>query len=116
MIRIAVLSLSLLTVMSGAAVAPAVADIIAYFPDASPLLGKMVLTTPALTIIPVALITGIMSRRVSQKADSIRRHIVLYSRWHRRGYISFYSVFTFDESSTRNRGWHSYAAFNRHYC
>jgi MFS family permease len=67
MIRIAVLSLSLLTVMSGAAVAPAVADIIAYFPDASPLLGKMVLTTPALTIIPVALITGIMSRRVSQK-------------------------------------------------
>ncbi len=44
MIRIAVLSLSLLTVMSGAAVAPAVADIIAYFPDASPLLGKMVLT------------------------------------------------------------------------
>ena len=67
MIRIAVLSLSLLTVMSGAAVAPALADIIAYFPDASPLLGKMVLTTPALTIIPVALITGIMSRRVSQK-------------------------------------------------
>lgn len=67
MIRIAVLSLSLLTVMSGAAVAPAVADIIAYFPDASPLLGKMVLTTPALTIIPVALITGIMSRRVSRK-------------------------------------------------
>ena len=67
MIRIAVLSLSLLTVMSGAAVAPAVADIIAYFPDASPLIGKMVLTTPALTIIPVALITGIMSRRVSQK-------------------------------------------------
>jgi MFS family permease len=67
MIRITVLSLSLLTVMSGAAVAPAVANIIAYFPDASPFLGKMVLTTPALTIIPVALVTGIMSRRVSRK-------------------------------------------------
>ncbi len=67
MIRIAVLSLSLLTVMSGAAVAPAVADIIAYFSDASPLLGKMVLTTPALTIIPVALLTGLMSRRVARK-------------------------------------------------
>ncbi len=67
MIRIAVLSLSLLTVMSGAAVAPAVADIIAHFSDASPLLGKMVLTTPALTIIPVALLTGLMSRRVSRK-------------------------------------------------
>ena len=56
MIRFTVLSLSLLTVMSGAAVAPAVADIMAYFPDASELLGKMVLTTPALTIIPVALL------------------------------------------------------------
>jgi hypothetical protein len=56
MIRIAVLSLSLLTVMSGAAVAPAVPDIIIHFSEASPLLGKMVLTTPALTIIPVALL------------------------------------------------------------
>ena len=67
MIRITVLSLSLLTVMSGAAVAPAVADIIAYFPDASELLGKMVLTTPALTIIPVALLTGILSSRIAGK-------------------------------------------------
>jgi MFS family permease len=67
MIRIAVLSLSLLTVMSGAAVAPAVADIIANFPDASPILGKMVLTTPALSIIPVALLTGMFSSRVPRK-------------------------------------------------
>lgn len=67
MIRIAVLSLSLLTVMSGAAVAPAVADIIAHFPNASALLGKMVLTTPALSIIPVALITGMLSSRVPRK-------------------------------------------------
>lgn len=67
MIRFTVLSLSLLTVMSGAAVAPAVADIMAYFPDASELLGKMVLTTPALTIIPVALLTGILSGRIARK-------------------------------------------------
>ncbi|MFV0436432.1 MAG: MFS transporter [Desulfopila sp.] len=67
MTRLAVLSLSLLTVMSGAAVAPAVAEIIASFPDASALLGRMVLTTPSLTIIPVALLTGIASRRVARK-------------------------------------------------
>lgn len=67
MTRITVLSLSLLTVMSGAAVAPAVADIIVYFPDASELLGKMVLTTPALTTIPVALLTGILSSRIARK-------------------------------------------------
>ncbi|WP_432735119.1 MFS transporter [Maridesulfovibrio sp. FT414] len=68
MIRIAILSLSMLTVMSGAAVAPAVADIIAYFPNASDMLGKMVLTTPALTIIPMALITGLLSSRVARKS------------------------------------------------
>ncbi|MDD4649017.1 MAG: MFS transporter [Desulfoplanes sp.] len=67
MLRIAVLSLSLLTVMSGAAVAPALADILAFFPDASAMLGKMVLTTPALSIIPVALLTGMVSTRVPRK-------------------------------------------------
>ncbi|WP_027179977.1 MFS transporter [Maridesulfovibrio bastinii] len=67
MIRLAILSISLLTVMSGAAVAPAVADIIAYFPNSSDMLGKMVLTTPALTIIPVALVTGLLSSRISRK-------------------------------------------------
>jgi len=67
MIRLAVLSLSLLTVMSGAAVAPAVADIVAFFPDSSNMLGKMVLTTPALTIIPMALITGLLSSRIARK-------------------------------------------------
>jgi MFS family permease len=67
MIRLAILSLSLLTVMSGAAVAPAVADIVAYFPNSSNMLGKMVLTTPALTIIPMALITGMLSSRIARK-------------------------------------------------
>jgi len=67
MIRLAILSLSLLTVMSGAAVAPAVADIVAYFPNSSDMLGKMVLTTPALTIMPMALITGLLSGRIARK-------------------------------------------------
>ena len=67
MIKIAILSISLLTVMSGAAVAPAVAAIIAAFPDSSTLLGKMVLTTPALTIIPISLLTGVLNSHVSRK-------------------------------------------------
>ncbi|WP_022664505.1 MFS transporter [Desulfospira joergensenii] len=67
MIQLAVLSLSLLTVMSGAAVAPALAEIIAFFPNSPALLGKMILTTPALTIIPVSLLTGFLSSRVSRK-------------------------------------------------
>ena len=35
MIKLTILSISLLTVMSGAAVAPAIADILAAFPDSS---------------------------------------------------------------------------------
>lgn len=67
MIKIAILSISLLTVMSGAAIAPAIAEIIKVFPGSSPLLGKMVLTTPALTIIPVSLLTGVLNTRVSRR-------------------------------------------------
>lgn len=75
--KIAVLSISLLTVMSGAAVAPALADIIAAFPDSPVTLGKMVLTTPALTIIPMALLTGVISRRFSRK-KIIYAGLILY--------------------------------------
>lgn len=67
MIKTAILSLSLLTVMSGAAVAPALADIIAAFPGTPETAGKMVLTVPALTIIPTALLTGYLSRFFSRK-------------------------------------------------
>jgi len=65
--KISILSLSLLTVMSGAAVAPAVADIVRAFPDSPKILGKMVLATPALAIIPVSLLTGYLSNKISRK-------------------------------------------------
>jgi MFS family permease len=67
MIKLTILSISLLTVMSGAAVAPAVADILAAFPDSSDTLGKLVLTTPALAIMPMSLMTGYLSRVISRK-------------------------------------------------
>ena len=46
-----ILSLSLLTVMAGAAVAPALGVIRAYFSDASPVLIQMVISVPALFIV-----------------------------------------------------------------
>ena len=56
--KIAILSISLLTIMSSAAISPALSYIGEYFDDASELLVKMVISIPALFIIPVTLITG----------------------------------------------------------
>ncbi|ADD67842.1 major facilitator superfamily MFS_1 [Denitrovibrio acetiphilus DSM 12809] len=78
MTKIAILSLSLLTIMSGAAVAPAIADIVAAFPDSPAILGKLVLSTPALAIIPVSLITGFLSNKISRKT-LIYTGLILYT-------------------------------------
>ena len=45
-LALSILSLSLLTVMAAAAVAPAMGTIKAFFSDASPLLTQMVISTP----------------------------------------------------------------------
>jgi MFS family permease len=53
-----ILSVALLTVMAGAAISPAIANIAKAFPIASPGLIKLVLTLPPLVVIPFALISG----------------------------------------------------------
>ncbi|WP_022849864.1 MFS transporter [Limisalsivibrio acetivorans] len=67
MLKLTLLSLSLLTIMAGAAVAPAIANIAAAFPDASETTVKLVLTIPAVFIIPFSLFSGRLSRRFSKK-------------------------------------------------
>ena len=66
------LSLSLLTVMSGAAVAPALARIAAAFPEASATMVKLVLTLPSIFIIIFSFLSGQLSIRFS------KRHILLF--------------------------------------
>ena len=61
MIKPTILSLSLLTVMSGAAVAPAIAQIAAAFPEISQTAIKSILTLPAVFIIVFSLISGKLS-------------------------------------------------------
>lgn len=56
--KIAILSISLLAIMSSAAISPTLPYIGDYFSDASELLVKMVISLPAIFIIPVTLITG----------------------------------------------------------
>lgn len=48
---VSILSLSLLTVMAGAAVAPALGVIQEYFADSSPVLVQMIISIPAIFIV-----------------------------------------------------------------
>lgn len=62
-----ILSLSLLTIMAGAAVSPALADIQANLKGAEPTLAKMILTLPAVFIIPTSYSIGRWSGGISKK-------------------------------------------------
>lgn len=72
-----ILSFSLLTVMSGAAVAPALGIIGAHFPDASPLAVKSVISLPPLFIIVVNLLFGRICRVARTKTIALAG-ILLY--------------------------------------
>lgn len=63
----AILSLSLLTVMAGAAVAPALSVIKEYFADESPMLIQMIISMPALFIFLTNLIFPELCRRFSTR-------------------------------------------------
>lgn len=63
----AILSLSILTVLSGMAVSPALGQIRLAFPDASDLAIQMVLTLPPLIIIPTGLISGRLAGRIPKR-------------------------------------------------
>ena len=67
MLKPTLLSLSLLTIMSGAAVSPALARIAAAFPDAGATSIKLVLTTPAVFIIVFSLLSTRLCARFSKR-------------------------------------------------
>ncbi len=64
MFRLSLLSVSLLTVMAGAAVAPGLAEIFKVFPAAGETQIKMMVTLPPLVAVPVIVITGMMIARL----------------------------------------------------
>ena len=67
MITPTILSLSLLTVMSGAAIAPGLAKIAMAFPDSSPTSIKLILTVPAIFIIIFSMVSGWLCTRLSKR-------------------------------------------------
>lgn len=66
-LKITILSLSLITVMAGAATAPALGVIESYFDTASPLLIKLIVTLPPLFIIITSLFFSKISKHMSIK-------------------------------------------------
>jgi len=70
-LKITILSLSLVTVMSGAAVAPALGTIANYFSNADPLLIKLIITLPALFIIITSLFFSLISSMLSSKTIAV---------------------------------------------
>lgn len=66
-LTLAILSISMITVMASAAVSPALANISNAFPEASTNLIKTVLTLPSLFIIPFSLISGQLVNRFGNK-------------------------------------------------
>ena len=66
-LKLAVLSISMITVMAGAAVSPALGNISNAFPDASANLIKMILTIPALFIIMFSLLSGKLTSMFSKR-------------------------------------------------
>ena len=66
-----ILSFSLLTVMAGAAVAPALGTVAARFPDASPLAIKLVISLPPLFIIATSLAFGRICRLARTKTIAL---------------------------------------------
>ena len=62
-----ILSLSFLSILSGAAVSPALGRIQQAFPEASELTVQMILTLTPLFIIPFSLLTGRLSLKINKR-------------------------------------------------
>ena len=70
-LKVTILSLSLVTVMAGAAVAPALGTIADYFNGTNPLLIKLIITLPSLFIIFTSLLFSRISNQLSSKTIAI---------------------------------------------
>ncbi len=67
MLKPAILSISLLTLMASAAVSPALAEIRKAFPEVNQTTIKLILTLPSLMVIPFSLMSGWLAVRLKKK-------------------------------------------------
>lgn len=67
MLKPAIISISMATVMAGAAISPALGVIAKAFPEASPTMIKLILTAPAFTIIPFTFLTSYLTTKLPKR-------------------------------------------------
>ena len=67
MLKPTIISISMATVMAGAAISPALGVIAEAFPQASPTMIKLILTAPAIMIIPFTFFTSFLTTRLRKK-------------------------------------------------
>lgn len=67
MLKPAIISISLITVMSASAISPALYLIAAIFPNATPTMIKLILTGPSLTIVPFSFISSYLVNYMSKR-------------------------------------------------
>jgi len=68
MLKPTIISISMATVMAGAAISPALGLIAKAFPDASPTLIKLVLTAPSLMIIPFSFLSSYLTSKFTKRS------------------------------------------------
>lgn len=67
MLKPTIISISMATVMAGAAISPALSIIASAFPDASPTLVKLILTIPAFMIIPSTFLSSWLTTQLPKR-------------------------------------------------
>lgn len=68
MLKPTIISIAMATVMAGAAISPALGLIAANFPDADPILIKLVLTIPSVMIIPFSFLSSYLTKKISKRS------------------------------------------------
>src|SRR5690625_4501094 len=67
MLKPTIISISMATVMAGAAISPALGLIAKAFPDASPTMIKLILTSPSIMIIPFSFLSSYLTSKLTKR-------------------------------------------------
>lgn len=110
---VSILSLSLLTVMAGAAVAPALGVIQEYFADSSPVLVQMIISIPAIFIVITNSIFPRLCKRFGAKALTMIGLLLYTVGGCIAGSIQPDRSGADHESFCRDRRWHHHAFIHR---
>ena len=71
MLKPTIISISMATVMAGAAISPALGLIAANFPEADPVVIKLILTAPSLFIIPFTFVSSWLTARIPKRTVAL---------------------------------------------